>query len=240
MAYGFVAYDALGRKVVDSDWPVFAFERKVTLTGTALTNSTGNIYGYHAYDVNNPTAFLGPFTQFPFTPNIARYRYNTTSVLSGDATASSAILAFKIPIGGFAYYDDGYNNAYGSHTMPSIEVAVLKPISVLANVTSGYGGLVYNSSGVATWSAAYPIVRIQGKSGNISIVESSWFILNGNRRYGLTSTNFGKRGNIGILRTSATTIQTKYFAFFGAISPFSNYGADTQDTAGLVLYDILV
>jgi hypothetical protein len=232
MSYGIVAYDATGDTVFDSNFAAFAYERKVTLSGL---NRPSTSFFYATYDPLNPTA--------PVTSQILRtgfHDYTTDAVWTGDANRASAILAFNIPVGGFVYYYAGLGRVFASFA--SLQVAVLKPFNVLGNGSATYGATVRNANQDITWSSSWPLVRIQGPLRNATTYEeTSWFALSGNTRRRLNSSG-GPTGLrncvVGLQRTSTTQIQCLY-GLLDFVN-FDGYGADTQDQAGLVLFNINV
>lgn len=256
MSYGFVAYDALGKKIIDSEAPALALEKIVTLTGVATYYGFTTIQRYYPWDPNDPLryAYLNEQTTLPFGATIGSYNYDLSTLLNNDPTASSAVLAFSIPVGGFAFYYSAERKVLARNTMPTMQVAVLKPVSVLGLGAGGYGAAVYNASGQLTWSPLWPLVRIQGPIGNKTIQQSSWFALSGNRvrrvdsQYANPPQRRGYSGLVGVLRTGATTIETKYHpapsqsggVTIDLLSNWDNYGADSGDSKGFVLYNISV
>lgn len=240
MAYGFECFDANGVKIIDSTWPVFALERIVTLYGSVINSSYSLRYKYSPFNPLNPTEPMYSSTLLGYPQS--HYDYSTTSVLAGDPTAASALLAFEIPAGSWAFHDEMYDRVRTSLAQSSIRVAVLKPASLLGIGPNQYGAAAYDTSGNVTWSAYWPVVRIQGAVGNKTIEASNWFVLNGNQRRrvlgGLITS--GAYIPVGVKHTSATTIETVSGLYLGTTQPLDTFGADTQDTPGLVLYNINV
>lgn len=259
MSYGFEAYDALNKKIVDSNLPVFALERIITSTGVGKFFTYSDQSGYFPWDPANPLrlAYLSAeFTAFPlasFGSPPGAYWHDLASFFTNDPSAQSAILAFSIPVNGFAFYYSSEKRVFTSRTQPTLQIAVLKPVSSLGIGTSTYGAAVYNASGQLTWSTNWSAIRIQKPIGNVTIEQSSWFALSGNRIRRIDSLYNGSikkgySGVVGVLRTGLTTIQTKYQPLFSSaggqsttlFNNWDNFGADGQDTKGFVLYDIAI
>jgi hypothetical protein len=229
MTYGVQVRDAIGDIIFDSDYPSFSYEKKVTRTGTLLRSG----FGYTSHDPASPNATV---TSVAIISSI--YEINVSGVLQGDPNASSALLAFAVPVNGFCFYDQATGNAYT--TFPSLQVAVLKPARVLPTPTDPFAIVVFDANGQLTYSSAWPLVRFQGPLRNGSMEQTDWFFLSGSRRRRPNSSGGGASiyANVGVRRTGLTTMQ----CVFGLVnySSIGSFGGDSQDSPGFVMYNINV
>lgn len=226
MSYGIQVRDAESDIIYDSDFPAFAFEKKVSLTHS----STFNDLTWAAHDPSNPGA-----TATASIRNGTVYVYSTTSVFQGDTEASKSMLAVMVPNGGFCFYDKPSNTVMTTYT--GLQVAVMKPATSLAMPNNFYGIAAYDANGVLTYSSAWPLARFQSPLKTGTIIETSWFLLSGaRRRRPVSAGGTSAWGNVGVRRNTLTSMTCIFGPFnYGTVSAF---GADSQEAPGMVLYNI--